>query len=88
MVYGYKGKYEDEINNIKVEISVYNNKYKSIVLHDQQVNSVLPLYVTVVLLIVKFLFYNLGVVSKDFYRKCKQYLMNEGGELKFILVDN
>jgi hypothetical protein len=88
MVYGYKGKYEDESNNIKVEISIYNNKYKSIVLHDQEINSVLPLYVTVVLLIVKFLYYNLGIISKHTYAKCKRYLMNEGGELKFILVDN
>jgi hypothetical protein len=87
MVYGYKGKYEDEMNNIKIEISVYNNKYKHIVLQDQESNIVLPLYVTIILIIAKFLYYNLGILSKDMYRKCKQYLMNKGGELKFILVD-
>jgi len=88
MVYGYKGNYEDELNNIKVEISIYNNKYKYIVLQDQEDSRILPLYVTILLLIVKFLFYNLGVISKQTYAKCKRYLMNNGGELKFILVDN
>jgi tRNA nucleotidyltransferase (CCA-adding enzyme) len=88
MVYGYKGKYEDEINNFKVEISIYNNKYKQIVLNDQEQNNVLPLYVTIVLIIFKFLYYNLGIISKNVYRKIKQYLMNKGGELKFILIDN
>lgn len=88
MVYGYKGKYEDELNNIKIEISIYNNKYKSIVLQDQEESRILPLYVTITLLIIKFLFYNLGVISKQTYAKCKRYLMNNGGEMKFILVDN
>jgi hypothetical protein len=88
MVYGYKGKYEDETNNINVEISVYNNRYKNTVLHDQESTNVLPFYVTIILIIAKFLYYNLGILPKDMYRKCKQYLMNKGGEMKFILVDN
>ena len=87
MIYGYKGKYEDELNDIKVEISIYNNKYKTIVLEDQESNRVLPFYVTIILLIIKILYYNLGFISKDIYRKCKQYLMNTNGEIKFILVD-
>jgi hypothetical protein len=88
IVYGYKGKYEDETNNIKIEISVFDNKYKSMVLQDQQRNSVLPLYITVILLIAKYLYYNLGIISKDMYRGIKQQLMNKGGEFKFILLDN
>jgi hypothetical protein len=88
MIYGYKGKYEDELDDIKVEISIYNNKYKSIVLEDQDSNRVLPFYITITLVIIKILFYNLGFISKDTYRKCKQHLMNRNGELKFILLDN
>jgi hypothetical protein len=88
MIYGYKGKYEDELNDIKIEISVYNNKYKSIVLEDQNSNTVLPFYVTITLVIIKILYYNLNLISKDSYRTCKQYLMNRNGELKFILMNN
>lgn len=87
MVYGYKGKYQDNKNNINVEISIYNNKYKEIVLRDQDSTNILPLYVTIILFIVKFFYYNLGIMPNNIYRKCKQYLMNKGGELKFILVD-
>lgn len=88
MVYGYKTKYTDETNGINLEISIYNEKYKNIVLYDHNNGSFLPFYITFVLYIVKMLFYEYNLISKQFYKRCKRFLMNPGDELKFIEVDN
>jgi hypothetical protein len=88
MVYGYKAKYEDKENGIKVEFSIYNNKYKNVILIDRNNGEYLPLHIMVTLYIIKILFYNLKIISKKTYKRCKRFLMNPGDELKFIEVDN
>lgn len=88
MAYGYKTKYIDEVNNINVEIAVYNEKYKNVVLYDHNNCRYLPLYVTCALFIIKFLYYTLGIMPNAMYKRCKQFLMNPGDELKFILLDD
>jgi hypothetical protein len=87
IVHGYKTKYEDINNNIKIEISIYNIKYKQLILDDRKYGECLPFYIIVVLYIIKFLFYNLKIISKKTYKRCKRFLMNPGDELKFIEVD-
>jgi hypothetical protein len=87
MVYGYKAKYCDEIKKINVEISVYNDKYKDVVLNDHENGRCLPIYITVILMILKILYYNLGIIPDKLFKRCKRFLMNPGDELKFILVD-
>ena len=88
MVYGYKSKYNDEINKIDVEISVYNDKYKTLVLYDHNNCRYLPSYTTILLFFIKFLYYTLGIMPNNVYRRLKQLLMNKNGEVKFIIVDN
>ena len=88
MVYGYKGKYEDKTKDINIEMAIYNTKYKDIILQEHSNALSLPFYVSITLIIIKFFYYNLGFISNDMYRKCKQLLMNPGGELKFIIVDS
>ena len=88
MVYGYKSKYENELKNINIEMSIYNTRYKDIMLKEHTNLVSLPFYVSIALMIIKFFYYNLELVSNDIYRKCKRFLMNKGGELKFIVVDN
>lgn len=85
---GYKAKYKDERNTIEAEISVYNNKYKNLVLEDHNKAKNLPLYISIILLIVKFCYYKLGIISEDVYKKLKLNLVNPGSEYKFILVDS
>ena len=87
VVRGFKAKYKDEYNNIETELSVYNNKYKNIVLDDHNRCRSLPIYISVLLIIVKFFYYTLGIMSKDMYKQIKLHLMNPGSEFKFILVD-
>lgn len=88
MVFGYKTKYVDEANCINFEISIYNEKYKNIVLYEHNNGRFLPFYITIVLHIIKILFYNLNLISKKCYKRCKRFLMNPNDELKFIELDN
>ena len=85
MAYGYKTKYLDEVNGIKFEISIYNEKYKSIVLYDHH-NLDFPFYKTFILYIIKILFYNLNLISKKNYSSCKNFLMHPNDENRFILL--
>jgi predicted nucleotidyltransferase len=86
--HGYKAKYKDEDSNIEVEISLYNEKFKDAIMNEHSRNLVLPFYFSFVLIIIKVLYYDMGIVSKDFYRKCKRFIMNDNNEQKFILLDN
>lgn len=88
VVHGYKTKYRDINNGINVEFSIYNSKYKTIVLNDRNYGECLPFHIIFALYIVKFMFYNLNIISKQSYKRCKRFLMNPGDELKFIEVDN
>jgi hypothetical protein len=88
MIYGFKTKYTDETKKINVEISVYNDKYKNVVLYDHNNCRYLPFYITIALFIIKFLYYTLGIMPDKMYKRCKQFLMNPNDEMKFILMDN
>jgi len=88
IVRGYKCKYKNENNNIETELSVYNNKYKQIVLEEHDRCKSLPFYILFILIIVKFFYYRLGIISNDMYKFIKLNLMNPGSEFKFILVDS
>lgn len=88
MINGYKIKYKDEIKNINVEISIYNDKFKNIVLYDHKNYSCLSFYVITALIILKFFHYTLGIIPESNYRKLKQFLINPSGEIRFISVDN
>jgi predicted nucleotidyltransferase len=88
MVYGYKTKYEDVKNNINIELSIYNEKNKDIVLKDHESCKNLPFYITIVLYIIKVLFYNFKIISKKMYKRLKQFLMNPGDEMKFIEINS
>lgn len=86
VVRGFKGKYKDERNNIDVEISIYNNKYKTLVLEEHNKAKCLPIYISILLVIIKFCYYKLGIISDDIYKKLKLNLINPGSEYKYILV--
>ena len=88
LIYGYKTKYKDDANKIDVEISVYNEKYQSLVLYDHNNGCYLPFYITIALFIIKTLYYNFGIISEMSYKRCKQFLMNPNDEVRFILVDS
>ena len=88
MVHGYKIKYKDTIKKINVELSVYNDKYKNLVLYDHENYSCLQFHIILSLMIIKLLFYILGIIPEDVYKKLKSFLINPTSEIRFIALDN
>lgn len=86
IVNGYKIKYKAEF--INTEISVYDEKYKNIILQEHNIAYNLPLYASIALFIIKQLFYNLKLISSKTYKNCKRFIMNKNGELKFIELES
>ena len=84
LIYGHKVQYEDIDKGINVEMSIFNDTNKQTVLTDHNKNQKLPFYITIALMIVKYMFYNLDMITKKQYKRCKQFLMNAGDEMKFI----
>lgn len=90
VVYGKKIKYADPDNNFSTEISIYEEKYKYIVLQEHNSKMKLPFYVSILLIILKNLYYNLGIISKETYYRFKKIFMNymvEGQDVEFITLD-
>lgn len=85
VAYGYKYMYDNQ--DIKIEISIYNNKFKKIISDDYVICENLPYYISWMLIIIKSLYYHLGFISFDMYRKCKNLLMNSLKDSQFMLLD-
>lgn len=67
IVVGYKIKYEDKERNFSYDILIYDEKYRYIVMENLDSINNLPIYMIVILVFVKLLYYTLGIISKDMY---------------------
>lgn len=67
IVVGYKIKYEDKKHNFSFDILIYDEKYRKTVLENLNDINNLPEYMIVILIIIKMLYYSLGIISKDIY---------------------
>ena len=76
VIFGHKGMYKDEINKLTVEIAVYNEKDKEYILQEHRIKFNFPFYITFILIFFKLLHYNLGIITFDYYRNLKNYIMN------------
>jgi hypothetical protein len=68
--------YKDVDNNLRVEFSIYNEKYKVEILQDHTRKTTLPYYSSIMLIIIKFLFYKLNLISKETYRDLKKKILS------------
>jgi len=75
VVQGYKIKYIDDNKNINAEISIFNEKYKDIVLESQKVKFNISYVVCLLLLFIKILYYEFNIIPKNIFRKVKNYLI-------------
>ena len=73
---GYKVKYKNDEENINVEFSIYNEKFRHIIIKDHTRKFVLPFYITCLLCILKTFFYTLPILSKSFYADGKKWILN------------
>ena len=76
MIYGYKIKCEEYIK-INCEIAIYNNDFKEKILNEiKQYNSV-PLYISILLYILKTMYYTFPIISKKTYATYKRFIFND-----------
>jgi predicted nucleotidyltransferase len=90
VVHGYKVKYKDEANNFVTEISIYNEQNKAQVLEEHLAKTTLPFYISALLFILKFFYYNLPLLPKSVYMFFKKLIMNymvEGEDVEFVMTD-
>ena len=89
--YGHKVKYDNPDENIQVEFSIYNEKFKDIIIKEHTRKFVLPFYVTWLLCLVKLFYYNIPILSKSFYIDAKKWILNTlyGSDIntQFIVLD-
>ena len=87
---GYKTKYFDTINKLTIEISVYNDKYKEEILREHQSKLNLPIHITIILIFLKILHYNLGILPIYYYSKFKKLITNDyydNNKAEFVIID-
>ncbi len=74
LIIGYKIKYNDEINNLKFDILVYDEEYRDIMIeHIYDINN-LPFYMIFIFIILKVIYYDLCLISSKKYYKLKVWL--------------
>jgi hypothetical protein len=71
LIYGYNVKHSDMENSFKVEFSIYNEKNKREILTEHLSKSKLPTHASILLWILKILFYHLQLISIENYRFLK-----------------
>lgn len=76
MVYGNKIMYNNPDLNFSAEFSIYDNKYKKGVLEKHLEKTVIPFYATILLFIVKKLYYDLRILPAETYRYLKMKILS------------
>ena len=90
VIIGYKTKYIDTQNNLTVEISIFNEKDKEEILNEHKSKFDLPYYITIFLVFLKVLHYNLGILPTYYYSLIKKTVTNtlyDGNKSEFVVVD-
>jgi hypothetical protein len=76
MVYGYKIMYKNSYLNFSAEFSIYDNKNKKGVLEQHLKKTVIPFYATILLFIIKKLYYDLHILPLSSYRYLKMKILS------------
>jgi hypothetical protein len=89
-IYGYKLQYQNKKENINAEFSIYNEKFKDVILAEHNSKKLLPFYVTFILYILKFFYYQFPILDKKTYDYLKRILINNivrnGEDAKFLVL--
>lgn len=76
VVSGHKLAYKEPENNFAVEFSIYNEKHKKDILEEHNGKKDLPYFVTILLIILKFLYYTLNILPKCIFMPCKDFILS------------
>ena len=78
MVFGNKVVYKNKKNGINAEISIYDKKHKDEILSEYYKKTNIPIHGTILLYILKFLYYDLGIIDSKNYIYLKQIILSYG----------
>ena len=90
LIPGYKYKYIDSSNSLTVEMSLYDEKYKNDILEEHISKFNLPFHITFILVLLKILHYNMGILPIYYYSMFKKYITNklfDGNKSEFFVYD-
>lgn len=90
LVYGHKVKYKEPQNNFAVEISIYNENVKNEVLEEHNSKMNIPFYASFLLIILKYIYYDLSLIPKTYYKYFKGLIINyliEGRDVEFVTTE-
>lgn len=90
LAHGYKLMYKNLENKFCVEFSIYNEKYKKQILYEHNDKQDLPFYATILLVIIKFLYYKLNIIPSDWYTNSKRFILSKlifKKEDHFVVID-
>ena len=76
LINGYKLTYKDEDNDMGFDIVIYDEKYRNIIIKDVNDINNLPIYVVMLLCILKTLFYKLQIIPKALFLYLKNTLFS------------
>jgi hypothetical protein len=91
VTYGYKLKYENLESNIIAEFSIYNEKFKNVIVKEHNRKIILPFYITIMLYILKSFYYTIPILPKKLYSSCKRFILSiclGEGYPKFMVLKN
>jgi len=77
LVKGYKIMYKEPQHNLAAEISIYDEKYKDSILQQHNGKRVLPFYATYALIIIKYLYYSLNIMPREWYIYLKNIILTK-----------
>jgi len=78
IVYCYKVMYKNPKLNLILEITVCNEKYKKVILNHYIQGSIIPIYIVLILIILKIMYYYLNLIPFKTYHKYKQIIIDIG----------
>ena len=89
IIHGYKYKYNDPLNKLNTEFSIYDEKYKDLVLLEHSSRIIIPFYISWMLIILKYLYYNIGIIPKKIYYYLKNKVIDsvDGKNAVFVVIE-
>jgi predicted nucleotidyltransferase len=89
--YGFKLKYKNEEKEIYAEFSIYNDRYKELILSQHKNKIVLPFFISILLTTLKTFYYKIPLFPQKMYLYLKRLLLNQGlgeDDPTFVVFDN
>ena len=91
IAHGHKVMYKNEEHNFNAEFSIYNEKYKQVILKEHLAKTILPFYATWMLIILKFFHYTIPLLDYKTFSYLKKKILTLGIGLpddQFIVLDS